>query len=325
MSPIQLFRPEKVPSSFDAFTGRLSNSHPLYHQFQTQRQNQAAGNDGEQRLLRFLIEALHDRPSYILHNYHTTFASRASIQIDFVILTKTYILLLEVKNIKGHITFQQNPNQMIRLLDGQPQAMDCPLEQLSRNQHHFKKLVGNSDIPIYTAVIWANRSTIFTPLTTTSLHPILFLKQLPVFINTLDQLELPTHSVKPILKRLQSNATPLWRNNLCAFYGVMPVELSKGIQCLTCFTPMRLHAKSWVCPVCKIKNNHMLEANIITLFDILGDELKMRDLQMVLPYLKARNLTNLINAGSISHTFQKKNRVYTLNRSTKIKWIEVVR
>lgn len=117
-----------------------------------------AGESGEKEVLTYLQESLHKIPSYVLHNFHARIPNQFAIQIDYLIITHHYILMIEVKNIKGLITFRQNPPQLIRELDGEVLALDCPFSQLDRNLLHFKKLLGQTQLPIYSMVVWANRS-----------------------------------------------------------------------------------------------------------------------------------------------------------------------
>lgn len=282
-----------------------------------------AGERGENEVLPYLQESYYKQPVSILHNYHSRKAHSFSIQIDYLILTNRYILLLEVKNIKGHITFRQNPAQLIRMIDGEMQALDCPFTQMDRNLLHFKKLLGKSKLPIFTAIVWANRSAIIEDAAFPTTHPILSLKQLPTFLHELSKNPTQQINVKSLQKRLQSLATPFYLFSLCSRYEIAPTELIQGMQCPTCFGMLVLNQKSWKCNGCKLTTTMACEANILNAFDLLGDQLSMRDIHQVLPDLQARNLKKLIASGAISILFEKKNRLYRINRDREVNWLEV--
>ncbi|OZS77852.1 hypothetical protein CF394_08850 [Tetzosporium hominis] len=282
-----------------------------------------AGERGENEVLPYLQESYYKQPVSILHNYHSRKAHSFSIQIDYLILTNRYILLLEVKNIKGHITFRQNPAQLIRMIDGEMQALDCPFTQMDRNLLHFKQLLGKSKLPIFTAIVWANRSAVIEDVAFPTTHPVLSLKQLPTFLHELSKHPVQQVNVKSLQKRLQSLATPFYLFSLCSRYEIVPTELIKGMQCPTCFGLLLLNQKSWNCTECKLTTTSALEANILNVFDLLGDQLSMRDFHQVLPDLQARNLKKLIASGAISILFEKKNRLYKINRNREVNWLEV--
>ncbi|WP_342526540.1 nuclease-related domain-containing protein [Chryseomicrobium sp. FSL W7-1435] len=282
-----------------------------------------AGESGEKDVASYLQEALHQLPAYVLHNYHVKIPNTFSIQIDYLIFTSQFILILEVKNIKGHIFFNQNPAQLIRTLDGEVMAMDCPFAQMDRNVLHFKRLLSKSELPIYTVIVWTNRSAVLEAAPSNSPHKILFLKQLPYYISQL--LKLPEQEVHlgSLVKNLKAKATPFYQPDLCQRYGIAPSELVRGLLCLTCYSPMNLHVRTWVCPKCRVKNNHMVNENILGLFDLLGDTLQMNDLKQILPTLYSRLLGNLVKSGEVRSTAYRKNRTYTLHRPSKVKWLEV--
>jgi len=266
-----------------------------------------AGESGEKEVLTYLRESLHKIPSYVLHNFHARIPNQFAIQIDYLIITHHYILMIEVKNIKGRITFRQNPPQLIRELDGEVLALDCPFSQLDRNLLHFKKLLGQTQLPIYSMVVWANRSANLEGAPSSSPHKLLFLKQLPHYLNQLEKLPKQDAQLASLVKRLKSRATPFYIPYLCERHGITASELIQGLICLYCYTPMRLHIRTWVCPKCRVNNTHMLEENILNVFDLLGDSLQMKELKQLLPFLYSRNLGNLMRTGTIKTSSGKKN------------------
>lgn len=308
--------------SLQYLAARLPINHPKFPQVQQSLFMRRAGEGGEREVLSYLQEALYSLPSFILHNFHVRVPKHFSIQIDYLVLTNNYILMIEVKNIKGRITFKPNPAQMIRELDGDLIAMDCPFAQLDRNLLHFKKLIGQVSLPIYTVIVWVNRSAILNQAPLNSPHQLIFIKQLPHYLNQLDGLPNQAIDLHSLVKRLKSKATPFYLSDICERYSLAPNELLPGLICMSCNTLMTLHARTWICSRCKMKNNYMLDENILCAFDLLGDNLQMNELRQLLPFLYSRNLEKLIETGSIRRTSPKKNRVYSLERTTKVHWIK---
>lgn len=282
-----------------------------------------AGESGEKEVLTYLRESLHKIPSYVLHNYHARIPNQFAIQIDYLIITHHYILMIEVKNIKGRITFKQNPSQLIRELDGEVLALDCPFSQLDRNLLHFKKLLGQTQLPIYSAVVWANRSANLEGAPSNSPHKLLFLKQLPHYLNQLENLPKQDTQLASVVKRLKSKATPFYIPSLCERHDILPSELVQGLICLSCYSPMRLHARTWVCPSCRVNRNDMKDENIILLFDLLGPSLHISQLREILPFIRYRDLARMLKEEEIKSVGQKKNKLYVLKREDSAVWIEI--
>lgn len=96
-----------------------------------------AGYFGECYVDNFLKQIVFPKHYTILKDVHIPLEQNSYLQIDTLIITRKYICVLEIKNIKGKIHFQRNPNQLIRDLNGETTSYKCPEQQLNR---HIKKL-----------------------------------------------------------------------------------------------------------------------------------------------------------------------------------------
>lgn len=320
---IKIFSPEVQRNPLHAFLARVPTTHPSYPLLLSMKTNQSAGRHGEEKVLSSLREALHLQSATVLHDFHMRIPNAYAIQIDFIIFTKSYILLLEVKNIKGSIRFQQSPAQLVRILDGATQAMDCPFTQMTRNVMQFKKLLGNQPLPVYSAIVWANRSAVIEQLSFDVPHPLMFLKQLPDYISKLPTDEAEGISLQRLVKRVQSKATPFIHTNLCERYGVLPQELMRGYICLSCHEKLCLHVKTWICPSCKTQGKVYLMANIMGLFDLLGDKLTNEEIRLTIEEVSKRQMKELVNNGKLMVLGAKKNRRYQIIRDQKVRWTEI--
>lgn len=320
---IKVFSPEVHRNPLHAFLARVPTNHPSYPLLHSIKTNQSAGRHGEEKVLSSLREALHLQSATVLHDFHMRIPNAYAIQIDFIVFTKSCILLLEVKNIKGTIRFQQYPAQLVRTLDGITQAMDCPFTQMTRNAFQFKKLLGSQSLPVFSAVVWANRSAIIDPLSFEAPHPLLFLKQLPDYISKLPKEEAEGISLQRLVKRIQSKATPFFQTNLCERYGVLPQELMRGYICLSCYEKLRLHVRSWSCPNCKILNKTCLKSNIMDVFDLKGDMLTSQEIRSTIGEVSKRQLKELVEAGNLMMTGASRNRRYQVNRDLSVTWSEM--
>lgn len=286
-------------------------------------QNRSAGIRGEKEALRYLIEGLHHTKAHILYDYHASFPSKHFIQIDFIVITEKFIILLEVKNIKGYISFQTNPPQLIRKLNDQLQSMDCPFIQLDRNLANFKRLLSDTSVPVYAAIVWTNRSAIIEKSTQSTSHPVLTLKQIPQYLQFLSLQSGKTIPIKSISNRLLQKSSPFIKTNLCENYHVSPNELTQGLLCLDCGEILLRIERSWICRQCKARNNHMVLSNVMNLFDVLKPELSFAEIKSVLPQITKDQFKSLVKTGLIEKIGKTNHMKYRLNRETYVEWVEL--
>jgi Nuclease-related domain len=89
-------------------------------------------------------------------------------QIDSLIISPSFILIIECKNITGHINFESPFDPMIRTLNEVREAFDNPVEQVKRQAYHLMeilKALKSPNIPIESLVIMTH------PKTITEFHP----------------------------------------------------------------------------------------------------------------------------------------------------------
>ena len=92
-----------------------------------------AGYNGECQVDRFLKQVNFTEPYAILKEVNLKSDAQSFISIDTLIITQSYICLLEIKTIKGTLKFQSNPPQLLKDLDGVITPLKCPEQQLNRN------------------------------------------------------------------------------------------------------------------------------------------------------------------------------------------------
>ncbi|WP_412104683.1 MULTISPECIES: NERD domain-containing protein [Viridibacillus] len=59
-------------------------------------------------------------------NFECQLSPTRIAQIDSDLLTQSYILLIEIKNMRGTLHFQEQPYQLIQELEGHSIAYHCP-------------------------------------------------------------------------------------------------------------------------------------------------------------------------------------------------------
>jgi hypothetical protein len=114
-----------------------------------------AGYNGECQVDRFLKQINFTEPYAILKEVNLKSDSESFISIDTMIITQSYICVLEIKTIKGTLMFQSNPPQLLKDVDGVITPLKCPEQQLNRNIKRRYKWLKEQNIllPIHSYIV----------------------------------------------------------------------------------------------------------------------------------------------------------------------------
>jgi hypothetical protein len=107
---------------------------------------------------------LPERDYYIFHDLRYP-SGQTHFQIDSLILTRYFALHLEIKNISGCISFNEDFRQIIQRKNDILKGYQDPIAQASTYQRHLKKLMaswGISDLPIINLVVFSKPINHFT-------------------------------------------------------------------------------------------------------------------------------------------------------------------
>ncbi|WP_332650622.1 NERD domain-containing protein [Lysinibacillus sp. 54212] len=286
---------------------RLHPEHEKYPQIQDEIKRIEAGDFGERYLIE-LFETELNQDMLLLHNIFI-----GKNQIDLLLLTKNWCLLLEVKNIKGHLIFTTNPRQLIRRNeDGTEEVFQSPESQLERLHFaldaFFKKHAVN--LPIYSAIIFPFNNVIIEKSTT----------QFPVFVgkdilNYIKSFKVDKNysNIAALSKLLQNISTPWHRFPLCDYYNIPPYFIRIGVECTHCGTiPMIRLNRTWKCGSCGVTDRHAHVKALQDYYVLIGNYITSRD---ALNYLGLRNrfeAIRILNSTSIRRIGHTKSSKYEL-------------
>lgn len=296
----------------DIFHARIPHDHPQKAFIESQMHNRKVGQRGETKLLRFLEEVDFTHSPLVIRNFITRVHQKRIIQIDYLVVTRKYVLIIEVKNIAGHIQFNANPPQVIRTLDDRPsQAMDCPFVQLDRNVDGFTALQADNKLPIYTSLVWANTSTTFD-LPFKAPHQFLTLKRVPLMIQELEKLPdlLSTKQFNALKKKIIQKTQSFQEQSFCERYQINPMVLKKGLYCLECYQRLTKSIRKWICPNCKLNATQYMDINVLSLFYIQHAQLTISDIRNHLPELQSRQVRKVLHSYGYTSTGNTKSKRY---------------
>jgi len=297
---IEFYYNDTSLQDLEIFYARIPSTHPQKSYVDSQLMNIKTGGRGESKVLRALEEVVFDKSTLLIRNFVAQVHSKRVIQIDYLLLTRKYLLLIEVKNIAGHVKFCSHPSQIIRTLpDKTPQAFDCPFVQLDRNLDGLQKLFQNFRLPIYTCIVWANPTTTFE-LPFLPPHSFLTRKKLPLYIQQLQNLPvfLSEGDYLSVKEKLLLKTKEFKEKSYCSRYQVDEKDLLQGLYCPECHTALKKSIRTWICSTCKIRASHLVSLNILSQFSIRNSHLSIAEIKKHLPELELRTIRKfLLNEG----------------------------
>ena len=240
----------------EALFRRLHPNHWILPKLREEYNKRKKGLTGEHKN-DYYLSYLPENQFHIFHGLRLIYGHKP-FQIDTLLVSRKFILLIEVKNIKGKLFFDEVYKQLIWIdEDGNEHVIEDPLEQVKRQSRQFVKWMGlNHNIPTEHWVVIGNPRTYIDPKSgSVYKNHILHAHALEEKIQEISskyQTDLLNHKAfKQLTTRILNSHTPLAIDPQKT-YQFTPSDIIKGIQCPKCerFGMKRVHQK-WACPYCK--------------------------------------------------------------------------
>lgn len=305
----------------DALIRRLPGYHPLRPKIEEEWAKSRAGYRGEQSI-DYHLQFFHDKHYLILHGLRIPIGENDFFQIDTLILSPRYILVLEVKNISGTLYFDQTFHQLIRILNKEEEAFPDPILQVKRQKMKLKQWLQQykfPDIPIVPFVVISNPSSIIKtdPQHISSVSQIVIrasiLQTKAEQLNRAHQKEIYSMKEMRKLSRLLIKNHSEHHPDLLQKYQISISELLTGVQCQKCLAfPMQRKRGTWFCMACSTSDH---EAHCAALKDyclLIGTAITNQQLRHFLQLSSASVATKLLKGLNLDYAGTLKNREYQL-------------
>lgn len=316
-----IVKPLKITESIlqsEALARRLPESHPQRIELEGIAGRQRAGYNGE-AALQFPLSFL-DEDNYFIF-YDLRLRDRQDyFQIDMLILTSSFLLIVEVKNVKGKIIYD-DMGQAIRIHDQVEEPFINPIDQVNLQHLRLLRWLRQYDfpaVPLEKIVVYTNHTTLLInsssekeikdlvirkekllprilQLSENHKHPILTKKQISALCRKI------THAHSP--------AVP----NLMEKYQVESKDLKPGVFCPECSAvPMDWQRGKWVCQGCGIisKDAHIAALEEYRL--LFGKYITNREARAFLRIESADAVKRLLQKLHLKHLGKTKSRRYKL-------------
>ncbi|CAM3477509.1 nuclease-related domain-containing protein [Cytobacillus oceanisediminis] len=304
--------------SLQALLRRLPGNHPKRALIEKDLAKRKAGYRGEEAV-EYFIKSLTEFT--VIHDIRL-YSGTEFFQIDTLLLSPSFILILEIKNISGTIFFDPTFNQLIQTKQDNEKGFLDPLIQARRQQKELTKWLIDLkvNIPIEYLVVISNPSTV---IKTSSyhknaldrvLHASHILKRIDKLKVKYPEEKLTAKEIRKVSKTIVKKHNPA-NYSVLKYYDLQEKDIITGIQCHSCskFTVERVRG-TWKCAACNTVDK---EAHIKTLQDYfyLIDSSITNHQFRSFTYLSSSNIAKKLLTGmKLPYSGSFKNRTYHLSR-----------
>lgn len=300
-----------LAQKLEVLLDRIVPTHEKIPLIQADLQKILAGYRGE-KSLNFAFSFLSEKEYFILHDLRL-FDGKNYFQIDILILSTKYLLILEVKNIAGELYFDTEFNQLIRIKDGIKQAFPDPLIQVKRLKKQLRDYLKlETAIPIFSLVVISSPFSFITTSDAQVLQTkqIIHSESLPFRIEQISKSIpnslLDNKTLKTIIKKFKNKHTPL-NSSILEKYHLNRKHIQNGVICTNCgHLPMTRINANWYCKKCHSKDKKGHINALIDYYYLFGNNITNKEARDFLQIDSAYLATRLIKTAA-SKSYPKEN------------------
>lgn len=291
---------------------RVPIVHPLFPHWTEQLRRMSAGFHGEQRVDSLFYEIPIETPHYFIQDLYIQ-KPKSSHQIDTVLVTSRFVLLLEIKSISGELNFDPQLRQFSRTnKDGSVDGMNNPDDQIRRHEKFVQQFLASQKVslPVIGVIVFTYPSSIVNSRPKNRI--IIQSSGLPFLMDQLlvkypDEL-LNTRKARQLAGRLLQlhSERPLRRIEV-------PVSLRRGVLCgKDCGGTMNLNWRKWTCDKCSRIDRYahfetLLQYRVLISPTITNSEFReFTGIESVATASKLIRIANMPSVGSF------RDRIYTI-------------
>lgn len=301
----------------EALLRRLLPHHPKWSIIEKDYIKIRAGYNGE-KSLSYHLDYLPKKEFQLLYDVRLCNEEKY-FQIDSLILSTRFALILEVKNFYGTLLLDSTFNQLIRISENKEEGFPNPIAQAHRQQLELKKWQEKhklSPLPIEYLVVISNPSTILKTNSTNHGVPqkIIHIQYLLEHVRCLQKQysrEYINHSyLKKWIKTIIKSHTPL-RFDPLQYYKLNENEIIKGVFCKECnAVPMKRIHGTWLCNKCKKKDKHAHIQALEDYFQLMSSSITNHQFRDFFYIESIQTASRLLHELNLPYTGMNKGRVY---------------
>lgn len=300
---------------YEALMERIIPNHPKISIIEQDYKARRAGFKGELQT-DYRLSFLPEKGFHIFRDIRLR-DEKWHFQIDTLILTLRYIILIETKAYSGTLFFDKYSEQMIQTKNDQEKSYDNPINQVRMQAWHLKRWLQNHKFtvpPMYQLVAISNSSTIIK-VSDRSLNNLIvkgdvLLSRVLQIDDTNSNPSFTDKDVKKLSKSLIKNHSP-HHPDILKQYSLTPDDLQKGVQCPSCLT-YGMYKEKWIwrCPVCEYKSKTAHHKTVKEFFLLINPTIKNQMCRDFCPGVSSRTITNILFSLNLPFSGTNKGRIY---------------
>lgn len=290
---------------------RVSHVHPRFPQWTEQLRRITAGFHGELRVDSLFHEIPIGCPHYFLQDLFIQ-TPKSSHQIDTILITSRFVLLLEIKSIAGQLDFDPQLRQFFRTnKDGSIDGMRNPDDQLRRHEKWVQRFLADQKIslPVIGAIVFTYPSSIVNSrpknriIIQSSGLPYLMDQLLAKYSAEL----LTTRKARQLTSRLLQMHSDRPMRELD-----VPVELKRGVLCGNCDEVLYYEKRAWRCKKCSYKNPLAHIQTLLQYRSLISETISNREFREFTGLTSISIASKLLTKSNMSFQGSFKDRIYLI-------------
>lgn len=295
---------------------RIDTTHPKILIIQANLAKALKGYRGE-KAVNYYLDFLSEKENYILHSLRLP-SGNYFFQIDFLVLTNRYALILECKNFFGTLYFDDDFNQMIRTANDKEEGFQDPISQAKWHQQQLRSFLKlhNITLPIEFFVVISDPSTIVktNPRNREAMKKVVHghsLLEKIAEVNSRYQNEmLDAKEVRKLSKLLLKSHTPE-DIDVLAKYGLSVGDILTGVRCPACGRiPMIRQKRIWYCCGCGVKDRNAHVIAVTEYFQLFGDSITNKQFRKFVHLESDTSAKKMLQAIELPFSGSNKGRIY---------------
>lgn len=264
------------PFFIESLAARLDVEDAEFERIQEEIYRAQAGLAGEEKLQYTLRDYPFKQDVRIFYDFQCMNERGFSHQIDALVVTTRFVLIIEVKHISGTLLYKPDVHEFSRLSsDGTSTNFTNPFDQAHRHQlfleHYFMSI--GIQLPVrYVVVITNLRAKLDASLFNL---PILHVSGLPLFLENLQQhYTVDCVRLTDLCEQLERIAC-----RLPVRRSVTRDRIRNGVLCAPCgLKPIMHYARGyWVCPVCGVRDKDAVWLSLQHYRVLIGPHISNRE------------------------------------------------
>ncbi|WP_370048184.1 nuclease-related domain-containing protein [Lysinibacillus sp. RC79] len=293
---------------------RLPKSHPKSTYYQEMLNRTRAGYAGEQRVDQEWQEIYLEHVHYLLHDVVLKDEGVSIHQMDTLLMSQNFILIVEIKNIVGRVEYMEDHHQFIRVTyDGKVDGFRNPFDQVKRHARFLRQIFqkAGDHIPIIYMIVSANPNMIMT--SSLSAQPIIHVSGLAEKVEQLFNQHQQAYLSEEILRELSKHILKMHKPTQWTLDMKMD-ELKKGVLCSKCDYRFAMHYRQgkWQCENCGEVDNQAFNNALKDYRYMYGELISNSSLQDFFGISCAKTVYKILKSLQLQEVGAKKDRKYII-------------